>query len=1089
MSMELGKKSSSYSAKARQILPILATAALAVATDATLSRQAHTAPIEVPYNGTVYTLETTTCFAPGTISGCAGATDLRSSSWFGNSQLAKSLSEATKDLLGLPNSAPGTFLGPGFAWQSQNPAFFNESRLVFDSFEWDPVIQQTDPRGGIWNSYFGRVSGGGSTLVKEAAAPRPLGPILAANNGTNINTTASLAAKTLLPQFEGGTLVVSASNTAVADNFTLNDSTRNTIDAAGNNSTFSGVFSDKAGSKGNIRFINTGAPGAITALIGQSTYSGRTFIFNNATLQIGAENALPASTELIIESNGRFSLSGFNQTVSLLLGSGTIELGSGTFTVNRNSSPTSFSLSSAAISGTGNLIKDGAFTQSFNGALTFTGDTIVKKGTLNLLGTSTSDTFIEPGATLGGTGVISANVFNFGTVSPGLSIGTLTIDGGSYIQDSVATLAIEVAGAGQSDLLQLTGSGVGQVILIEGNLQLTSYKGAPITPGVIYTAVSVPAGTVGGDPGLSANTGGVAGTSGYTFVRDEDASFSQLANGTATPDPTKLQFGWIQLKPGVTPSSPLGTVSTATPPGQSTINAVKPTGGALTLTITGSTATLQQQCTANTGNASTCQTALTGGGSSGSSGSSPNNVSIAKAIDAGMSSVYSAVVQGSTGGTPIPTASGDPSGYTSNQALAGAVTPDFVTVYGALFSIPTRAELNQALHSITAEPYASMQSVALEAMEQFRTNALALTNGDQAIRLWTDADMCQTNDGSLVPSKSDQAPKDCKPRKVSQASRWSLLIDATNTQANLDGTNELASLDYNIFQSTYGLQYDASKQWSIGAAFGYGQANLYNYEYANSTIDSDTYSAGAWAIYRPSDPWKITALVGYMNLQYDSSRNINFGGLNRTATANWSGNGFTTALEAEYDWILSANKADRNAIRLKPNTYLAYSLHTQGNITESGADSLNLAIDGHTADSLVYGIGFTLETPIQLAKRTRLIPRLSVGYEHDFNGNANEEHQLSSSFADVPALGSLDVLGQNRGADDLNVALNLELETSDQFSLYAGVGGSFWSNGNELSYGAGLRWRFGGAPQASVAQAKPLAPSPTGDSAAPTPQP
>jgi hypothetical protein len=119
----------------------------------------------------------------------------------------------------------------------------------------------------------------------------------------------------------------------------------------------------------------------------------------------------------------------------------------------------------------------------------------------------------------------------------------------------------------------------------------------------------------------------------------------------------------------------------------------------------------------------------------------------------------------------------------------------------------------------------------------------------------------------------------------------------------------------------------------------------------------------------------------------------------------------------------------------------------------------------------VYGIGFTLETPIQIASSTRLIPRLSVGYEHDFNANTNEEHQLTASFTDVPALGSLDVLGQNRGANDLNVALNVELETSDQFSLYAGVGGSFWSNGNELNYGGGLRWRFGGAPKATIAKA------------------
>jgi hypothetical protein len=89
-----------------------------------------------------------------------------------------------------------------------------------------------------------------------------------------------------------------------------------------------------------------------------------------------------------------------------------------------------------------------------------------------------------------------------------------------------------------------------------------------------------------------------------------------------------------------------------------------------------------------------------------------------------------------------------------------------------------------------------------------------------------------------------------------------------------------------------------------------------------------------------------------------------------------------------------------------------------------------------------------------------LIPRFSVGYQYDFNGNSNEERQLSSSFAEVPALGSVDVQGQNRGANAVDVALNLELETSNQLSIYAGVGGAFWSNGTQVNYGGGLRYRW-----------------------------
>ena len=967
----------------------------AVATGAgllALGQSAWAAPLEVTYQNTIYSLEITRCFAPGTIlSNCRGANDFRASSWFGNSQLAKNLSEATKDLLGLPNSSLGTGLGPNFAWQSGNPAINNSSALPFDGFEWDPVLNLSYSRGGLWNTFTGEGTSRTFWLASETAPPKPLvviGPILAANNGNSINTTASLAAKTVLPQFQGGTLMVSAAGT-VPDNFSVDGSFTNAIDAAGKAATFSGIFSDQAGLNGNLNFINSGSSAAVISLTNQSTYSGFTAIGRNVALVVN--------------------------------------------------------------------------------------------------GSTASDVLVGEGGTLGGNGVIKANVFNFGTVSPGQSIGTLTIEGGSFLQDKAGTLAIEVAGAGQSDLLQLKGAGSGQTIFLEGNLLLSSYQGAAITPGIIYTAVSVPSGTVGGDPGLSANTGGVAGTSGYRFVRDEDPDFRRLANGSAVADPNKLQFGWIQLQPSVSTPSPADVVSTTTPPGKPTIDAVKPTGGALTLTITGITAALLQQCTLNTGNASACQSNLTVGGSSGASGSTPNNITVAKAIDAGMSSVYAAVNQGSSGGASIPTVSGGASGYTTNHATQAAVTPDFVTVYGALFSVPNRAQLNQALHSITAEPYASMQSVALDAMEQFRQNSLALGDGNRAIRLFREAEVCRAEDGREISADSDRRPSTCQPRKVSQASRWSLLIDATNSQANLDGTDQLASLDYNIFQSIYGLQYDASKQWSIAAAFGYGQANLYNYQYANSLINSDTYGVSVWGVYRPSVPWKLTGLIGYTNFQFDSNRVISFGGLNRTAKANWSGNGFTTALEAEYDWVLSANKSDRNAVRLKPNTYVAYSLNSQGEVTESGAQSLNLAIAAHTADAFVYGIGFTLETPIQLAKSTRLIPRLSLGYEYDFNANSNEEHQVSASFAEVPALGSLDVLGQSRGANDLNVALNLELETSDAFSFYAGVGGSFWSNGNALNFSGGLRWRFGGAPKTASAKAglpaqrsdQPLAPPTT----------
>jgi len=708
---------------------------------------------------------------------------------------------------------------------------------------------------------------------------------------------------------------------------------------------------------------------------------------------------------------------------------------------------------------TGTLRFRGQGITELSGYNTYTGNTVIEGGSLNLTGSlASANAFVQSGATLIGTGAVNGNLYNFGTVSPGSSnaLGTLSI-GGSFVQDSNGKLQIDVNGS-SSDLLQLTGAN--KTIVLGGELNISSLTGTQITAGKSYTAISVPAGTQGGEAGLK-TTFGVVGATGYKFVRETDSDFSKLDNGTAQScslndtNCTKLQFGWLQYQAPTTPSTSPQTISTTLTPGATTIAAILPTGGAITISSSGDPTTNTNTCIANNGNASTCSAINTPG--SGSSGSNTNTSSIAKQIDAGNISLQAAVTQAVPGGTPIPTPSGGTSGYTTSQASAALVTPDFVNVVGALFAVPNRQQLNQALHSISAEPYASMQSVALEALEQFRANSLALNSSSKKLPFVVEEEVCRSESKTLKDSKTNS---DCKPQKISRTTPWSLIFDGSNTQAGLKSTNELASFDYNVFSTIYGLQYDFNRHWSAGAAFGFGQANLYNYEYSNATINSSTYSGSIWGIYRPSDAWKITGLLGYMNLQYDSSRNMQFGGLNRTATAKWSGNGFTTALAAEYDWILSSNKANPNAIRLKPNTFLSYALHSQGNFTESGADALNLAIASHTADSLIYGIGFTLETPVQLAKATRLIPRFSVGYQYDFNGNSNEERQISSSFAEVPALGSVDVQGQNRGANAVDLALNLELETSNQLSIYAGVGGAFWSNGTQVNYGGGLRYRW-----------------------------
>ncbi len=372
---------------------------------------------------------------------------------------------------------------------------------------------------------------------------------------------------------------------------------------------------------------------------------------------------------------------------------------------------------------------------------------------------------------------------------------------------------------------------------------------------------------------------------------------------------------------------------------------------------------------------------------------------------------------------------------------------DFNGVLAAVNALPTQAAVNQSFQQVIAEPYASQVSIGLETLERFRRDALDLALSTRKLSFGSEGD----------------------------SRRWALMLEASNTQASLRGTGGLASLDYRIFQSTYGLEYRLSSDWRVGGVFGYGTSGLSNYQFSNVRIDADTYSGAVYGLYSPGPAWKIAALAGYSSFQNRSNRPIQFGTIDRTAQARWAGNGLTLALTSEYDWVLNPAKPaagdrdsppapQRDAIRLKPRALVSYARYSQGAINETGADSLNLAVNSHTADSLVLGLGGTLEVPIRLSKQSRLIPRLSIGYAYDVMGNADEEHQLTASFAQVPEPGSLTLLGQNRGASALDVGLNVEYEASESLSLYADVGGSFWSNGNEISYGGGVRWRFGGAP-------------------------
>jgi outer membrane autotransporter protein len=220
---------------------------------------------------------------------------------------------------------------------------------------------------------------------------------------------------------------------------------------------------------------------------------------------------------------------------------------------------------------------------------------------------------------------------------------------------------------------------------------------------------------------------------------------------------------------------------------------------------------------------------------------------------------------------------------------------------------------------------------------------------------------------------------------------WGGGMGGTGTIA---GNGNAATFTYNVGGFAAGLDRRIDGNLAVGVALGYQTGTQWTAGFGGrSTVD--TFQAGLYATF-DHGPLYVDALAGYAYSYNQMWRSITLPGLQpRTAQGQTGANELYGQIEAGYRFDLDA----ASAAFITPFARLQGLTVMQNAFTETGAQSLDLAVTAQTTNSLRSVLGAQVGGALDLGWREKLSVRLRLGWSHEY---ADTARPVSASFAGAP---------------------------------------------------------------------------------------
>ena len=325
-----------------------------------------------------------------------------------------------------------------------------------------------------------------------------------------------------------------------------------------------------------------------------------------------------------------------------------------------------------------------------------------------------------------------------------------------------------------------------------------------------------------------------------------------------------------------------------------------------------------------------------------------------------------------------------------------ATSGDQQVVAATLENLPP-AELPAALDAISPSLYLSLSTIAF--------NSANAQNNELVQQLWglrvagAGFSMNGMPDNTPVlqqpePSsdgkdfKSPVSAKDYKqpvsPKRdilqPGEDNHWGMFLDAYGIFAQANSGNMLPTYNAESGGVVTGLTYKWNENFGTGIYTGY-QGTYAKYNAGSSLIDNAVLF-GVFGTYGQADGkgFYADALAGGGYNNYNVSRNINFGSLNRTATSSPGAGELTSLLALGYN-------VKRGNWTFGPLASLQYTYLGVNPVNETGAQSLDFNSSAWNSSSLLSSLGGQVGYTWQANRDIVVVPQLSLAWQHEFMQN------------------------------------------------------------------------------------------------------